>query len=153
MPRKKGSVLTEKQAAYVEGVLNNKSKAQAVKDAGYGLQTTSVNVEQSEDVKKALAEARSALSTATRMTREDVLDMFKRAYDLAELGGEPSSMVAAAREVGKMLGFYEPERIKVELSMSQARLQDKFAIMSDEQLLEIADGRARIIDGEFTRVS
>lgn len=152
MARKKGSVLTEKQDAYVEGVLQGKTKQQALKDAGYSEKGRGAVVEKSADVVAALAQARSELATSTKTTREDVLGMFKRAYDLAELAAEPSSMVSAAKEIGKMLGFYEPETIKVQLSMGQARLQEKFVMMSDEDLLEIAQGKAKIIDGEFTRV-
>lgn len=143
--------LTEKQTAYVEGRLNNKTKKQSAIDAGYsGVNTI---IEKSDDVAAALQAARSNLATATKTTREDVLEMFKRAFDLAQLAAEPASMVASAREIGKMLGFYEPETIRVQMTVDQARLGDKFRMMSREELLEIAEGRARIVEGEFTRVS
>lgn len=143
--------LSERQASYVEGRLNNKTKKQSAIEAGYaGVNTT---VESSEDVATALREARSGLAVATKTTRQDVLEMFKRAFDLAELAAEPASMVASAREIGKMLGFYEPETIRVQMTVDQARLGEKFRSMSREELLEIAEGRARIVEGEFTRVS
>lgn len=150
---RRGSVLlTEKQDKVVEGVLNGKSKRQAVKDAGLS-PTSSHVVTTNPDVQRALSEARSNLAKATAMTRPQVLEMFEEAFDMAKLASEPSSMVAAAREIGKMLGYYEPETVKVELSMAQARLQSKFEAMSDAELLEIAAGKAKVIDGEFTRLS
>lgn len=150
---RRGSVLlSEKQDKVVEGILNGKSKRKAVKDAGYSVEGTHTVVK-NPDVEIALKEARSELAKATQMTRPQVLEMFEQAFDMAKLASEPSSMVAAAREIGKMLGFYEPETVKVELSMSQARLQSKFEVMSDAELLEIASGKAKVIDGEFTRLS
>ena len=76
-----------------------------------------------------------------------------QAYDTAHMTAEAGNMVAAAREIGKMLGFYEPETIKVEMTMQQAKLKSKFEIMSDEELLEIAEGRARVVDGDYVRLS
>ena len=154
-PRVKRSpsvVLTEKQNTYVEARLDGKSKTDAAKQAGYDV-TSVQTIEKSEDVKQALSQARSELSSAVQIKRFDVIEMFKEAYDMAKLSAEPGNMVAAAREIGKMLGYYEAEKIKVELSMSQANMQKKFEIMSDEELMEIAEGRARIVEGEYVRLS
>jgi phage terminase small subunit len=153
MARKK-SVLTDKQSAYVEARLDGKSQREAALDAGYAIgKSNAILAEKSHDVRAALASARAELSSAAQMKRADVVEMLKEAYDMAKLGSEPASMVSAAREIGKMLGFYEPEKIKVELSTAQARLQDKYTVMSDEELLEIVEGTARVIDGEFQRLS
>lgn len=148
---RKTSVLTEKQSVYVEARLDGKSKKEANALAGYA--PTDCLSGKSDEVAKALAEGRNQLSDAAQIKRADVLLMLTEAYDMAKLAAEPASMVSAAREIGKMLGFYEPETIKVELSMSQAKLQRKFEVMTDEQLLEIAEGRAKIIEGDYTRLS
>lgn len=145
-------VLTEKQNTYVEARLDGKSKAEAAKVAGYEhLNTT--QIEKSEDVRTALLQARSELSSATQIKRADVIEMFQEAYGMAKLAAEPGNMVAAAREIGKMLGYYEAEKIKVELTMSQMNLQKKFEIMSDDELMEIAEGRAKVVEGEYVRLS
>jgi phage terminase small subunit len=143
------SVLTDKQDKYVEARLDGKSKRQAAITAGY----SAAPPESSTDVQIALRESRQELSTATQTTRADVLTMFKEAYDMAKLSAEPASMTAAAREIGKMLGFYEPESIKVTLTSDQNALLGKFRGMSREQLAQIAAGSAKVIDGEFTHVS
>ena len=153
MTKRKSSVLTDKQSTYVDAVLQNKSKAQAVKEAGYGASVTSVHVEQSDDVRLALKEAREELAESTQYTRAKCAEMFQEAYDLAKTAAEPAAMIAATKELAKMHGFYEPETIKVQLTQSQASLQHRFRTMSREELLEIAAGRAKVIDGEYTRVS
>lgn len=134
----------------MEARLDGKSKREAALSAGYA---SPANIEASDDVRTALTHARAELSDATQIKRADVVEMLQEAYHLARSAAEPASMVSAAREIGKMLGFYEPETIKVNLSMDQARLQDKFAVMSDEELLQIAQGKSKIIDGTYTRLS
>lgn len=144
MPRKK-SVLTDKQQTYVENRLDGKSKNASAQAAGYSTPVA----EKSEAVRTALAIARNELSTATQLKRADVLEMLVEAYDMAKLTAESSAMTAAAREIGKMLGFYEPETIKLELTHAQSSMHNRLRMMSDEELLRIASGTARIIDGEY----
>ena len=153
-PRKKRgeSVVTEKQDKYVEARLDGKSKRQAAIDAGYSVNNVA-QIEKSADVRAALEQARSELSTATQIKRADVIEMLKEAYDMAKLAAEPSSMVSAAKEIGKMLGFYEPETIRIETQRNAGTVQRKLMTMTDEELMEIAEGTAKVIDGEFQRLS
>jgi hypothetical protein len=144
MPRKK---LTEKQTDFAEKVLDGMAPSTA---AGPNNGTLMMR---SPAVKEYLAQHRAELSSATQINRSDVLEMLMEAYDAAKITSEPGNMVAAAREIGKMLGFYEPEQIKLQLTTNQARLKSKFEIMSDEELLQLADGKATVIDGEYQRLS
>lgn len=151
--KKRGeSVVTEKQDKYVEARLDGKSKRQAAIDAGYSVNNVA-QIEKSADVRAALEQARSELSTATQIKRADVIEMLKEAYDMAKLAAEPSSMVSAAKEIGKMLGFYEPETIRIETQRNAGTVQRKLMTMTDEELMEIAEGTAKVIDGEFQRLS
>ncbi len=152
MARPTSAVLTDKQKKYVEGRLDGKSKREAALQAGYTeASVTTITAERSEDVKKALAEARSELSDATQIKRADVVEMFQEAYKMSKKMAEPSSMVAAAREIGRMLGFYEPETIKLEMTDNQKTLQNKLMTMSTEQLLELA-AKNTLIEGEYEHV-
>ena len=141
--------MTPKQKAFAEAKLDGASNHAANKIAGYA----STNPPKSKEVAEYVAQARQELQSTTQIKRAEVLEMLVRSYELAELAGEPATMVSAAREIGKMLGYYEPETIKLELTNDQARLKSKFTSMSEAELLEIAEGSARIIDGEFTRLS
>lgn len=74
---------------------------------------------------------------AADMTRKKVMDMFQEAYDMAKLMAEPQAMVAAAREVGKMCGYYAPveRKIKIEGSLTYDRMNK----LSDAELLELVE--------------
>lgn len=51
-------------------------------------------------------------------------------------------MIAGARELGRLLGFYEPETQRVELSVNGGRgLAARYQSLSDEQLAAIIDGQ------------
>lgn len=153
-PRKKRgeSVVTEKQDKYIEARLDGKSKAEAAREAGYNVNGVA-QIEKSADVRAALEQARSELSSVTQIKRAEVIEMLKEAYDMAKLAAEPSSMVSAAKEIGKMLGYYEPETIKIETQRGSGTVQRKLMTMSDEELLELAEGNVKVIDGEFQRLS
>ncbi len=54
-------------------------------------------------------------------------------------------MIRGWTEIGKMLGHYAPEVKKVELSMNQRALMNKYEAMSDEELMA-----GIVIEGECT---
>jgi phage terminase small subunit len=56
-------------------------------------------------------------------------------------------MIAGWREIAKMLGYYEPERRKIDVSVSAKRMVDQFETMSDEELLRLA-GQAEAVAAE-----
>jgi hypothetical protein len=66
------------------------------------------------------------------------MDMLMEAYDMAKLMADPQAMVAAAREVAKMCGYYAPttKTIKIEGNM----LYDKINRLSDAELMELVSG-------------
>lgn len=74
---------------------------------------------------------------ANQMSRVKVMDMLSHAYKCAELAEEPSSMVAAAREIGKMCGYYAPVEHKVDVSVTGSIIHRDLSAMSDSELLEI----------------
>lgn len=135
------SVISQQQAQYVEGVLDGKPRAQAAADAGYAHpDKVPTLIERSEAVRQALIDGRNELSSVAQMKRADVLLIFMDAIDLARVAGDPTAMVAGAREVGKMLGLYAPEKKEIELTVGQARLRSMYEGMPDEELLAIIEG-------------
>lgn len=145
MARKK-SVLTEKQGAFVESVLDGNLPSHAAIAAGYAHPTTGAKVMQAEDVRAALAEARSELSTALQVKRGDMIVVLIEAIDMARMMADPMGMIAGAREVGKMLGLYAPEEKKIDLTVNQQRLRSQFEGMSDEELLDVIEGTSTRLD-------
>ncbi|MBS0453979.1 MAG: terminase small subunit [Proteobacteria bacterium] len=129
--------LTQQQKLFAQFHAQGDSIPNALVRAGYDNTSTSYGYRlvQMPNIQAAIATERAKFEAANDLTRKDVFEMLKEAYDMAKLTSEPASMVAAAREIGKMAGYYEPQKreINVNLTGSMAQLN----AMSTEQLEEM----------------
>lgn len=125
--------LTRRQSAVVAGI------------AGDGSST-----DQLPSVQAELARVRQQMAVDSGVTRQTIIDGLLDAAAQAKLMGEPATMVAAWRELGKMLGFYAPEVRKIEKGINKRDLKNALEDMSDDELRQLA--RGRVIDGEFKRI-
>ena len=69
---------------------------------------------------------------------------------MAKIKADPLTMIAGWREVGKMCGFYEPTKTKIEVSVQGQVLIQRLNAMSDEELLKLAEGDPNVLEGEVT---
>lgn len=145
--REKSAVVEAKQKVFADAILEGHSQSDAARAAGYH-PTNAANVMRQEEVQGYLAEARREVGNLTTIRRLDVLNIFMEAIDMARTMADPAQMINGAKEVGKMMGFYEPETLKLEVEGNTRSLSAKFKSLTDSQLLEIAAGRATVIDGE-----
>lgn len=141
--------VTKKQAAYAEQRARGLTRDQSALMAGYSNTEHGTEIEKSDGVKQELARIRAETAANCGITKEDVVKMLVDAAAAARLMSDPSGLVAAARELGKMLGFYAPEKPQ-KSSINKDELKKALEEMGDEELLRIAN--ARVIDGEARRV-
>lgn len=114
--------------------------------------TLSKKTERYPNVQRELAKVRAEMATEANITREDVVQMLLDAANMAKLMSDPTAMIAAAREIGKMLGHYAPEVKKIMTGMDQGDIKKALENMSDEELLKLANARVKVIDGESARI-
>ncbi len=128
--------LTEKAKLFVKFWAQGESVYAAAARAGYGDGATyAYRLIHYPQAKALYAQEKALYEQAAQMSRKKVMDMLVEAYDMAKMTAEPSSMVAAAREIGKMCGYYEPQKIKIEHSLADgAARMDR---LSDEELMEV----------------
>ena len=104
---------------------------------------TSPSPTSSANVLKLYHEEKAKYEAAGDMTRKKVMDMLLESYDMAKLMAEPASMVSAAREIGKMCGYYAPVESRVKVDVSGNVMLDRLNNLSDAELLKlISDGSA-----------
>ena len=139
--------IVAKQQAFADAIVTGHTQTDAARAAGYHPSTAS-NVMRQEEIQLLVNEARSELRSISSIKRLDVLDIFIEAIDMARTLADPAQMINGAKEAGKMLGYYEPETIKHVLTTDQAALSNKIKALSDDELLEMASGRAKVIEGE-----
>jgi hypothetical protein len=120
--------------------------------AGYTYDRTDVEkIEtRSVPVQEELARIRANTVKNTGVTKEEVVELLKAAAEMAKVQGDPAGLVAAARELGKMLGFYAPEVKKTLKGIDKNDLKRLLKEMPEDELLKLAN--ATVIDGTATRV-
>lgn len=87
---------------------------------------------------------------ASSMTRKRVMDGLLEGIEMAKLMAEPASMIAGWREVGKMCGYYEPRKAKIEINVSGNVTVKQLESLPDHELLKLV--RGEVEDVEFEEV-
>lgn len=151
--KKEGRPLTEKQRMFVRYWSQGETPRTAAIMAGYSETSSAIGWTLSKDpaIIKLYREEKKLYEAAAQLSRAKVMEMLKDAYDHAKMIDEPATMVAAARELGKMAGYYEPEK-KV-IAVVGGKVAEQMLRMSDEELLKIIEDNPEAIEGEFSRVS
>lgn len=148
--REKSAVVDAKQKLFADLITEGHSEAAAARAAGYH-PSNARTVMRQEEVQQYLAEARREVSDVTTIRRLDVLNLFMEAIDMARTLADPAQMINGADKVAKMMGFYAPETLKLEIEGNTKALSAKFKGLSDAELYEIAAGRATVVEGEVVQ--
>lgn len=87
---------------------------------------------------------------AAGMQRKHVLAGILEAIELAKNQRQPTAMISGWKEVGRMCGFYEPDRKEITLSVDKKEFMRDIKSMTTAQLLEYRKQEAEVVvDGEF----
>jgi len=143
--------LTERQRKFVHHLVNDKlNQTAAARQAGFRQPGTTANaLMKNPKVLAAIAEERLEYAKASGMTKQKVIEGFSEAIELARIKADPIAMIAGWREIGKMCGFYEATKAKIEVSVQGQMLVQRLNTMSDEELLALAEGDPTVLEGEF----
>jgi D-alanyl-D-alanine dipeptidase len=101
-------------------------------------------VESQPTVQRELAQARKELAEMTGITREEVIQGLRDAAEMAQTMADPATMVRAWAELGKLLGYYAPDKKVHELTLNKSSIE-AIRRLSDTELHRLAKGR--LIDG------
>lgn len=135
--------LTEKQKLYAVARARGESVPNAMAAAGYNEQVSyGYRLDKMPNVQRLIQKEQALYAEAAQIDRKKVIDMQLEAYELAKTMAEPATMVAAAREIGKICGLYEPKKVEVSVNGSIQHEMHRLDSMSDAELLEfLAQGR------------
>ena len=138
MPNLRSAIqdLNPKAEEYIDARLAGKTAAESAEYAGYSPRT---NVENTPAVRDGLSRAQAELAANYGLTRGDIIVGMQDAIRIAKIANDPQSMIKGFSEIAKILGFYAPEEKRVNLTMSQERMQRGLENMSDEALLKMAE--------------
>lgn len=133
--------LTEKQKLFVRFLAEGDNIPNSMHRAGYNEQPSyGYRMVKMPNIQRALAQYQEEYRKASELSKRDVMDMLKESYEMAKLMSEPATMVSAAREIGKMCGYYEPKKVQVDISVNG---HVKFEQLSDTELFAMIDKAAK----------
>lgn len=141
--------LTDMQKLFVQHWAKGDSITSATLRAGYSDDGVGYRLVRQPNILAYKAKFEAKYEAAAQMTREKVMGMLQEGYDMAKLMSEPASMIAAAREVGKMCGYYAPVETKIRVDVSGNIMLNRLNTMSDAELLEVmAKGSVPLLTDE-----
>lgn len=132
--------LTAQQLAFAQAWATGESIGSAALRAGYADDGIGYRMVRMPNVRRAYDAEKAKYEEACQMTRKKVMDMLIESFDMAKLMAEPSSMVSAAREIGKMCGYYEPVKLSVTHNHQGEVAVRQLNAMSDSELLKLITG-------------
>lgn len=91
------------------------------------------------------------LRGSTAVTREDVVFGIQDAIGRAKILADPKAEIMGWKEIGTMLGYYEPRKIDVNLNASVEVLQKNIRTIPTNELVKRL-GADSIIDADFYEV-
>ena len=124
-----------------EYVLDANATAAAIR-AGYSARSahvTACRMLKDPVVKAAVAERQGEIAEELEISREKVMRGLLDAVEIARVQADPGAMVKAWSEIARMCGYYAPVKQRVDVSVSAKRMVDQFEVMSDAELLRLAD--------------
>ena len=74
----------------------------------------------------------------SNMSRKRVMHGMLEAVEMAKDMRQPNTMVSGWKEIGRMCGFYEPERREISLSVNGQQILQELKSIPKEKLLELA---------------
>lgn len=136
------------QRRYVEARLQGLTVQAAGKAAGLTCAQSASRMERMPSIRSAIKWiVKESTRSVTELSKDDVISGMMDAVDAAATATE---LVAAWRELGKLIGAYEPERRVLEI---RDYTQDELRTLSDDELARLAGGRMKdAIDAEFYEV-
>ncbi len=130
--------LTDKQKAYAVARARGETVPNAMAQAGYNEQVSyGYRLDKMPNVQALIRQEQALYAEAAQIDRKKVIDMHLEAFELARTVAEPSSMVAAAREIGKICGLYEPKKVEINVNGRVQHEIHRFEAMSDAELIEV----------------
>ena len=74
------------------------------------------------------------------------MDGMLEAIDLARILEKPTAMISGWKEVGRMCGFYEPDRKEITLNVQGAQLEKELKSLPREELYRLMEQHGQSLD-------
>jgi len=135
--------LNHKQLAFCSEFTLDRNATQAAIRAGYSKRSARQIANQllsKHDIRIEIQERCQEAEERLEISFDDVLRGLLAAYQMAREQGQPMAMIASCRELGKLLGYYNQQAQRIDLSAGGERFQRQLAQLPERELLRLARG-------------
>lgn len=137
--------LTQEEAEFVHNVeVLGMPVVRAASLAGMPL-----NRQSSAHIAEARAIMRKQVRGDTRITKDDIIYGMMDAVGRAKLFAEPATEIIGLKEVARLMGFDQPQKIDVNIRTTIEVMRQQARGLSLEELLASVPGSGEVIDVEF----
>lgn len=145
--------LTEMQKLFVKFWAEGDTIPNAAVRAGYNNQPSiGYRMAKMPNILALKAKYAAEYEATVQMTKKKVMDMHLEAFEMAKLMAEPATMVSAAREVGKLCGYYEPKKVDINVNVNGNPMLDRMNRLSDAELLKFIESGASAVEQQLIEV-
>lgn len=142
--------LTDKQKKFVEEWARGETILSASVRAGYADGgAMGYRLARDPAILKVYQREKALYEQAAQMTRQKVMDGFLEAADMARTLADPTALIGAFREVGKLCGYYEPIKRTLDINLSGTVTMKKLEALDDAALLRLIKGEDEAEDVVF----
>ena len=132
---------TAKQRRFIDEYLVDGNGARSAAAAGYGRAGAAVAAHRllsNANVRRTLQSRQSIDAARLGIDRQQLVTGLLEAVKMGRQRGEPTVMISALREIGRLMGFYSPTEIQDLLSQGRKlQLVQKMNALSDAELLAL----------------
>ncbi|MEJ1408925.1 MAG: terminase small subunit [Candidatus Sedimenticola sp. (ex Thyasira tokunagai)] len=135
--------LTPRQSRFIDEYLIDLNGTQAALRAGYshtGARQEGSRLLAKADIRAVIQKKCRETEVRLQVERDQVLKGLVEAYQEAKALAQPMAMVAAMRELGKLMGYYDKVPEKRVLPDDQRELKRCYQEMTETELLVIVEG-------------
>ncbi len=129
------------QIAYVNAYEGNAT--QAAIQAGYSASSarqSAARLMSKAAIRDAIAARQALDSQQLQIGRQEAIQGLLLAIADAKAQGNPAAMISGWREIGRMLGFYEPDRAEVAVTVGELDGRQRLEAMTDAELISLIEG-------------
>lgn len=135
---------TPKQRRFVSEYAIDRNGAAAAVRAGYSARSAKQIANElltKPDLRAAVTAQEARIAADLEVTRQRVLDGLLEAVEMARERADPAAMISAWKEVGRLCGYYAPDRVQVGVQLGDAEAAElrRLEAMSDEELAAIME--------------
>lgn len=135
-------MITGRQKRFAEEYVLDHNGAAAAVRAGYApasAKVTACRLLNQRAIQEVVNEHEHAIETELQMSRNRVINGLLSAIEMAEAKADAGSLIAGWRELGKLMGYYQPLRTIVDIKPRNNSTFTYFETLSDQELIQILE--------------